>query len=80
MKSIFRILLLAGMALYLSGCAMTRTVQVIEFPSEPWYEELEPFSDTEVNEWALFDMGPPNVPTLKDIDSNPFYDLTILFQ
>jgi len=74
------IVLTACLALCLTGCASMRTVEQIQFASEPWYEELKPFSKTEANEWALLDMGYPNLPDLKEIGDNPFYDLKMIFR
>ena len=80
MNSILRLLIAVLVGLALTGCATTRVAEGPSYPYDPWYADLEPFSKDRVTDWALFDLGCPNMPDLRERSDNPLYDLEILFK
>ncbi len=80
MRSAFWALLVILTAVSLLGCRTTEVVDDLDYPFDPWYADLKPFSKDRTTDWALFDLSYPNLPDLKERSGNPFYDLRILFR
>jgi hypothetical protein len=80
MNIVSRILVAVLLGLLALGCATTRTVDELTYPYDPWYADLQPFSKDRTTDWALFDLGYPNLPDLRERSSNPLYDLRVLFR
>ena len=80
MKGILWIVAISLLGLVTSGCASTRVGADNPFPHEPWYSDIKPFSEDEVTDWALFDLGYPNLPDFGDPAEDPFNDLKQLFK
>ncbi|HPA44801.1 MAG TPA: hypothetical protein PLZ55_02190 [bacterium] len=66
-----------------AGCASmkkARTAGLGVYPHDPWYSDLVPFSEDELTDWAVFDLGYPTMPDFNETTENPAYDLYILFR